>query len=866
VGIHDNFHELGGHSLLATQIISRVRRIFQVDLPLRTLFENPTVASLALAIQAASTTAVSATDPPLEPANRQATMPLSFAQQRLWFLEQLEPGNLFYNIPSAIRLSGALDEAALQQSVNEIVRRHEALRTRFTAVGGAPRQQIVPTLSLPLPVEDLQHLPLAEQEAAARARITAELQRPFDLTTGPLLRLRLLKLAPTDHIAILTMHHIIADGWSMNLFVRELATLYQAFVAKRPSPLAHLPLQYADFAHWQQRWLQGEVRQRQLAYWQAQLKNRPLMLNLPTDRPRPAVQSWRGAVEPFDLPPALAQAIRQLSQQQGVTLFMTLLAAYQTLLHRLTGQTDISVGTAVANRNHAEIEGLIGFFVNTLVMRTDLSDQPTFPKLLQRVRDVALGAYAHQDLPFEMLVEALQPERNLSHTPLFQVAFALQQQSPEAVQLPGLTWTPLPAESGTAKFDLTLEIAPHGDGLRGYFEYNTDLFDRHTIQRWAGHFHTLLAGIAADPDQPIAHLPLLTPAESRQILFDWNETAVPFPHNRCIHHLFEAHASAQPQAVALLFEDTSLSYGQLNRRANQLARFLQQQGVGPESLVGIAAERSVEMVVAILAVLKAGGAYLPLDPTYPAERLAFMIQDSGIGLLLTQAHLLDRLPTAGLQLVCLAEEAGLWAAEAGEDVATAVSPDHLAYVIYTSGSTGKPKGALLAHRGLCNLVSAQQRLFDIRPNHSRVLQFSPLSFDASVWEMFMALANGAALVLARQEVLASPPALLSLLQTARVTNVTLPPSVLALLPSQPLPDLETVIAAGEACSAELVQTWAPGRAFFNAYGPTETTVCASIYRCHPAEQGQPADWTAVAQLPALCAGWPAAAGAGWGAG
>ncbi|HID51927.1 MAG TPA: non-ribosomal peptide synthetase, partial [Anaerolineae bacterium] len=495
VGVYDNFFALGGHSLKATQLVSRIREAFQRDLPLRRLFENPTIADTAVFLQTEQANG----RPPIQPVPRDATPPLSFAQQRLWFLEQLSPGNIAYNIPMALRLSGALDVAGLQQSLQEIARRHEALRTVFVEENGRPVQRILPDLPIDLPVTDLRHLPEAERESQAQALAVAEAKRPFDLATGPLIRAALLQLADDEYVALLTMHHIISDGWSMGVFIQEMATLYAAFAAGRPSPLPELPIQYADFAHWQREWLQGDALESQLAYWKEQLAGATPFLDLPTDRPRPAIQSANGATETFVLPPELAQQLAELSQTQGATLFMTLLAAFQILLSRYANQTNVSVGTPIANRTQAEIEGLIGFFVNTLVMRTDLSGQPDFTELLARVRETALGAYAHQDLPFEMLVEELQPGRDLSHTPLFQVMFVLDNAPLDGLELPNLTLSPVEADGGTATFDMTLTLRESPDGLLGMWEYNTDLFDRSTIQRMIGHFQTLLEGIAADP-------------------------------------------------------------------------------------------------------------------------------------------------------------------------------------------------------------------------------------------------------------------------------------------------------------------------------------------------------------------------------
>jgi len=856
VGVHDDFFDLGGHSLLATRLISRAQEAFQAELPLRDLFDAPTVAGLAARIEAILREDAGLGSLSIEPVARDGALPLSFAQQRLWFLDQLAPENLFYNIPTAVRLEGQLNVAALEWSLNEVVRRHEVLRTTFSTSEGKPVQVIAPELRLSLPVKDLSHVRQEEREDEALRWAQEEARHSFDLAQGPLVRARLLKLGDEDHLAVLTMHHIVADGWSVEVLIRELATLYAAHLSTPyslpPASLAPLPIQYADFAHWQRNWLQGEVLERQLSYWKDQLGDSPPMLDLPADRPRPAVQSWRGATESFTLPSGLSDQLKTLSREEGVTLFMTLLAAFQTLLYRYTGQDDVSVGTAVANRNRAQIEGLIGFFVNTLVMRTDLSGEPGFLDLLKRVRAVALGAYAHQDLPFEMLVEALQPQRDMSHTPLFQVAFALQNAPMETLALPGLALTPVELDTGTAKFDLTLTMAERPDGLGGAIEYNTDLFDAATIRRMVGHFQILLQGIVAHPRLPISRLPLLREAERQELLVAWNATHVPYPaawaDTTCAHELFEAQVAQRPDAVALTFEGCALSYAELDRQANQLAHYLQKLGVGPEVLVGISTDRSPEMIVGILGTLKAGGAYLPLDPTYPPERLAFMMQDAQISVLLTQQHLrgqdTGREDTRerdtreegtgggeGVPYVLLLDAD--WptiAREPNTKPATGVRSDNLAYVIYTSGSTGKPKGAMLRHRGLCNLAAAQRQAFGIERG-SRVLQFSPFSFDASVWETFMALANGATLCLARQEVLASGQGLVRLMRDVGVTNVTLPPSVLRVLPVEHLPELQTVIAAGEACTPELVACWAPGRCFFNAYGPTETTVCASMYLC-----------------------------------
>jgi amino acid adenylation domain-containing protein len=844
MGRNDSFFDLGGHSLLATQLVSRVRETFGVEIAIRTLFEAPTVAGLSARVEAARRSVEGLEAPPLMPQPRAAGLneaPLSFAQQRLWFLDQLAPGNLFFNVPAAVRLTGDLDMSALQRALAEIVRRHETLRTTFRAEGGVPVQVIAPAEALPdiaLPLVDLTEVTAADREAEALRQAREHIRQPFDLAQGSLLRARLFRLSTTEHIAVLVLHHIISDAWSIGVLVSELGRLYRAFVSHSDVAAAPLSIQYADFAHWQREWLQGDVLEKQLAYWKKQLAHLPPVLELPTDRPRPAVQTYNGATERLDLPASLMEALYALSREAGVTLFMTLLAAYQVLLGRYSGQEDFAVGTAIANRQRAEFEPLIGMFVNTLVLRADLTGAPSFRELLRRVRETALGAYAHQDLPFEMLVDALQVERNLSHTPFFQAAFALQNTPFETLELPGLTLSSVSVEAGAAQFDLLLTLSETPNGLSGGLNYNTDLFDAGTAQRMLGHYATLLAAATANPDEPVGRLPLLTEAERRQILVDWNQTAAPTPIDRCAHQLFEAWAERQPDAAALVFGTDTLSYSELNAQADQLAQQLRALGVGPETIVGVSAERSFAQVVSVLGIWKAGGAYLPLDPHYPAERLAFMLADSGTSLVLTQSHLVATLESLApnTRLVVLDGDGGQQPVVSGQRSAAVTRQSSLAYVIYTSGSTGQPKGALLRHAGLCNLAEAQRQGFDIGPG-VRILQFAPLSFDASIWEMVMALGNGAVLVLAEQAEIAGE--LERVLREQRVNVVTLPPSVLNVLSPDRLPDLRVVVSAGEACSRELAARWAPGRRFFNAYGPTETTVCASWELCDPADPAEP---------------------------
>ncbi|MCL5995880.1 MAG: amino acid adenylation domain-containing protein, partial [Chloroflexi bacterium] len=766
--------------------------------------------------------------------------PLSFAQQRMWFLNQLQPDSANYNIPSALRLTGKLDVAALERSLNEVVRRHEVLRTTFVNIDGQPQQVIAPTLTLCVPIESMESFPPSEREAVALRLAYEEAQRPFDLARGPLLRMRLLRLGAEDHVAMLTLHHIIADGWSMGVLVHEVATLYQAFATGQPWPLSALPIQYADFAVWQHQWLQGDVLQEQLDYWKHQLAGCPSRLELPTDRPRPPVQTTRGAEHTFDLPPGLSLALKRLSQQEGVTLFMTLLAAFQTLLGRYTGQSDICVGTPIANRDRAELDPLIGFFANTLVLRTDLSDGPSFRALLKRVRDTAVNAYAHQDVPFELLVEELRPERDMSYSPLFQVMFFFQPTSKVTYRLPHLTISEIPAHSGTAKFDLTLGVIDDGEKLGGLVEYNTDLFDAATIQRMTVHFLTLLEGIIIDPDGSVHTLPLLTKTEQHQLLVTWNNTAANYPRDICLHQPFEAQAGRTPDAVAVIFEDQSLTYRELNQRANQLAHYLRKRGVGPEVLVGLYMERSPEMVVAILGVLKAGGAYLPLDLTYPAERLAFMLQDSHAPVLLTQSRLLNDLQMCKVTPICLDADWTTIGQESDADPMSTTTPENVAYVIYTSGSTGTPKGVMISHRAICNHMFWMQETFPLTAA-DRVLQKTPLSFDASVWEFYAPLWSGAQLVLARQDGHRDSAYLVKTITASRVTILQLVPTLLHLLLDEPgfgtCRTLRRVYCGGEALTVDLQERLfvALPVELHNLYGPTEASIDATFWTCKPGD-------------------------------
>jgi len=828
IGIYDNFFELGGHSLLATQLLSRARETFQVPMELGEIFESPTIFAIGRKIDDLRLTAKGISVLPLVPVPREGDLPLSFAQQRLWFLDQLEPDSPFYNIPTALRLTGSLNLDVLEQSIHEIVDRHESLRTTFQSKDGKPYQVIADTLELPIEKIDLSSLPENEREAGVLKLAKEDAQKPFNISEGPLLRCTLVQVDELDFVILFNMHHIISDAWSVGVLIREVAALYEAYLTGKKSPLDALPLQYADFANWQRNWLAGEVLETQLSYWRHQLEGAPPMLELATDRPRPAVQSFHGATVNYQIPRDVTIALKELSQQEEVTLFMTMLAAFQTLLFRYTGQNDISVGTPIANRNRVETENLIGFFVNTLVMRTVIPGDSSFRELMSQVRDVSLGAYAHQDIPFEMLVEELQPQRDLSHTPLFQVMFVFQNAPVQNIELSDLTIKPIEAESGTAKFDLSIVLNEAEDGIVVSFEYNTDLFDESTVEKLFHNFDIMLQGIVADPDQVVANLPVLTDQEKQQMLEEWNATEADFPDDKCVHEQFTHLAQLNQGAIAATYEGQQLSYHELNQRANQLGRYLQELGVKPDVPVGICMERSLEMVIGIMGALKAGGAFLPLDPAYPPERLEYMMEDSEIPVLLTQHLLVDNLPKNGAKIVALDTELeNIVSTYSDTDIPIHTTPASLAYIIYTSGSTGKPKGTMLGHRGLCNLARAQQQAFDIQLG-TKILQFSSLSFDAAVWETVMALLNHATLCLAPREQLASGQGLVAVMRDQNINTVTLPPSVVAVMPEESLRDLKVMVTAGEKCTAEIVSKWGKGRKFFNAYGPTETTVCASM--------------------------------------
>ncbi len=831
VSVTDDFFALGGHSLLATQVISRVRQSLGADLPLRAMFESSTVAELAKRVEALQTPSARP-GLAIQPVPRTGAMPLSFAQQRLWFLNQLEPSNPLYNVPIAIGMSGQLHFDALERALNEIVRRHEVLRTTFGVRDNQPVQVIAEGLALTVLVSDLTGMTPDQQHGAVHHLGIEKAKDIINLRTGPLFRANLLRLGAKENVLLLNMHHIVSDGWSQWQFIRELAALYGAFVEGKPSPLPELPVQYSDYAVWQRGWMRGEVLEQHLAYWKKQVGGAPAVLELPTDRVRPPVQTYRGATLTEQFPMELLEQLRALSRRECATLFMTLLAAYQTLLYRYTAQEDIVVGSPIANRNRAEIEELIGFFVNTIVLRTDLSGNPTFRELIQRVRSIALGAYAHQDLPFEKLVEEVQPERSLSHNPIFQVLFTLQNAPRSEFKLPGLDLRSIDIHTGTSKFDLGLFVVEKPEGLSCMVEYSTDLFDATTIQRFLSHFRMLLEGIVANPDQRIAEILLLAAPEREQIVVQWNKTDVDYPRDVCLHQFIERQAERTPTAVAVVWGGERRTYRELNTRANQLAHYLRKLGATPEVLVGVFLERNVDLLVAILAVLKSGSAYVPLDPVYPRERLRAILEDAKAPIVLSQQSLAGELAGTSAKILCLDSDWEKVRLESCESPDVRLNSESLAYVLFTSGSTGRPKGVALEHRSAATFVHWAQSVFT-PAELGGVLFSTSVCFDLSIFEMFVPLSVGGKIIIV-QNALYLP----SVEDPNEVTLVNTVPSAMAeLLRMKAVPaSLKTINLAGEALPPALVNeiyTATGIEKLYNLYGPTEDTTYSTYTLTRP---------------------------------
>nr|WP_283093963.1 non-ribosomal peptide synthetase [Pseudomonas sp. MWU12-2345] len=852
VGLRDNFFELGGHSLLATQVIARARQELGLELSLRSLFETADLGGFA----ASAETDQARNAPAFSLVDRDQPLRLSYAQQRQWLLWQLEPDNNAYHIPAALQLDGALDREALRRGFEALIDRHESLRTTFGQLDGQGVQRVQPAGVFALALDEFNPGLGEDPERWIKARVAQEVEAPFDLQHGPLLRARLLSLGQTRHVLVVTLHHIVSDGWSMPIMVDELIEYYAAFSQGHAPALKDLPFQYADYAHWQRDWMAAGEEARQLDYWRGQLGDRQPVLELPTDRPRPALQSSAGARLEVAFEPALLVPLKAIAREQGVTLFMLLLASFQTLLHRYSGQADIRVGVPIANRTRTETEGLIGFFVNTQVLKAEFGLHSTFGQLLAQVKQTALGAQAHQDLPFEHLVQALQPERSLSHSPLFQVLYNHQTERKGAVrQVPGLQIEGLDSGGHSAQFDLALDTFEGEEGLRAALTYATALFDAATVERMAGHWRNLLRAVVEQGvTQRIADLPLLGDEERQCILQRWSRIDGVYPDAPCVHERIAIQARATPEATALIFGDAQLTYAELERRANRLAHRLRALGIGPEVPVGIAVDRGLEMVVGLLAILKAGGAYVPLDPEFPRERLAYMMQDSGIELLLCHAHLLAQLPVvASLRTLCLDQIEDQLPGIDDEAPASQVQPHNLAYIIYTSGSTGQPKGVAIDHAALSAHGHVAIEYFRLQPE-DRVLLFSTLNFDGFVEQLFPALCHGAAVVVRGNEVWDSGTFHREVLRSG-ITVADLSTAYWYLLVqdfSRRAPrdfgPLRQVSATGEAMPPEGLELWKQAGLghvrLLNTYGPTETTITASYLECDAYVRGElPKPWS-----------------------
>lgn len=828
VGIHDDFFDLGGHSLLAIRVVSRIRDVFGVDITFQTLFQNPTIAQLSKVIVAAKGSVAAQS---IEPRKASGPAPLSFAQEQLWFLDRLSPGSPVYNMNDVVEFRGEYNAEALRKALQELIRRHEILRTQFSQSGGQPEQVILPRMDLPLAELDLGLLPEKERQAEWTRAVRDQGRRAFDLSKAPLLRATMIHLSPRLHRLLLTMHHILGDEWSMEVVHQELQRLYEAFSTERPSPLPELPIQFADFASWQREWLKGEVLESQTSYWKKELAGAPSILELPTDKPRPAAQSFRGATETFQIPGKLVEQLKMLGREQQATLFMVLEAAFMALLHRYAGQEDIVVGTPISGRTHSETENLIGLFLNTLLLRATFSERETFLSLVRQVRERALGAYAHPDLPFERLVAELAPDRDPSRMPLFQVMFILH--NSEGVSQVSKVSGNRELETGTSKFDLTMILSENEKGLDGLIEYSTDLFEAATIRRLAGYYSRLLEAGAANPGQSISELAMLPDSERRQLLVDWNNTAAEIPgKNLCVHQLIEQQAARTPDQVALVFDQQEVTYGELNFRANQVAQHLAGLGVKPDVLVGLYVQRSIDTVVGMLGILKAGGAYVPIDPSYPSARIALVIEDSHLGFLLTTEQLRSGLPASPARIVSLDGDAKAIAAQSPAAAHSFANKNNLSYVIYTSGSTGRPKGVMVEHRNVVNFFAGMDQVLGAEPG--TWLAVTSISFDISALELLWTLTRGFKVVIHGE---GNSDKIAGEILRHGATHLQATPSLLRALASDPqslgaLGKLKKILIGGEALPASLIAALRPS--FFgeilNMYGPTETAIWSTVYR------------------------------------
>lgn len=842
ISINDNFFDIGGHSILATQAVSRIREAFNIDFPIKDFFEVKSLAELAERIEKIKLINLGALSNKIVPIEREGEFSLSFSQQRLWFLNEFAPEANSYNIPSVLEFKGKLNIDALKYSINQIVKRHEILRTSFHTENGRAKVNIEEELRINLEITNLMDLNSSERNSKLNSIIKEKIKISFDLSKLPLFKIEVLKVANDNFLVILVLHHIISDGWSIGILVKEVGELYKSYLEGIEPSLPDLKIQYLDYAAWQRDWLNGERLNNEIDFWKNELNNASLVLNLPTDKPRSSLQTFNGCNFNFNLSETLTAEIEKLSMKLNITPFMFLLGVFEILLYKYTNQKDFVIGTPIANRTRKETEALIGFFVNTLAIRVALNEESTVQELFKQVRERLLNAYSHQDLPFEKLVEIVHPERDTSRSPIFQVAFVFQNAPFTKIELPDLEIKPYEIEGVTSNYDMTLYMQKGNNKFNATFEYNTDLFNRNTIKRIASEFDNLLEQTVAEPKKKISKISILTKEGAQKVLLDFNNTYNEFESNKCVHQKFEELVELNPDSIALTFTEVEgklalteqLTYHEVNKRANQLARLLRKNGVSKDTIVSISLQRSFDMIISMLAVLKAGGAFLPIDPTYPEDRIKYMLEDSGTEILISLDRVSKNYKFFNGKIINLDSDKLLFANEEKTNLDNISEPENLAYIIYTSGSTGLPKGTMLSHKGLMNLSLAQRDAFNITKD-SKILQFSSYSFDASVWEIVMALINGASLSLVGQDIIKLGSSLKKAMEFLNITTVTLPPSVLKVIPFEEnennITGLETIIVAGESCPSELVNKWSKGRRFVNAYGPTETTVCASMHIC-----------------------------------
>ncbi|MGF9819232.1 amino acid adenylation domain-containing protein [Brevibacillus agri] len=835
IGTKTNFFLVGGDSIKATQVISRIRKKFLINLTIHQFFQYPTIEEQIKYIVSQMR------DENTQDIVRVSTdrrFQLSFAQQRLWFIEKLNPGQVSYNLPFAIRLEGPINAEILEKCINKIIERQELLRTVFRESDGVPFQVVLPSLEIPLLEVSFRSIAASELDNKMNEYLSEQSRIPFNLTSGPLIRSTLINIDDDTCVLFINMHHIISDGWSEDIFVKELFQLYESAITESIANLPNLPVQYKDFSNFQRGLHQSDVFNRHISYWKERLAGAPYILELPTDRPRPLVQTTRGSKVSEVIPRNVVESLHQLSLEEGATPYMILLTVYSVLLFRYTGKDDIIIGSPIANRNRMEIENIIGFFVNMLPIRIDLSGNPSFRQLLKRVKEVCLEAFDHQEAPFEKIVEEIKLHRDVSRNLLYQVAFTLQNTLWKTMKFAGVTASPIEIENGTSKIDIAMFVKDFGEELKVIIEYNSDLFDNESMKRLLNHYLLLLKSVLVNPEQQIELVSFISDVELRQVLVEWNQKDSKYPDDKCIHELFEEQVERTPDRVALAFEDKQLTYRELNQRANKLANYLIMKGVGPEVPVGICIDRSIDMVVGLLGILKSGGAYVPLDPRYPKDRLSFITQDTGLQLIVSNSQLAVELPKHNATIIYLDDDAKLIEAQSDENPVSKVSARNLAYIIYTSGTAGKPKGVLIEHQGLCNMSDQQIKAFGINQN-DRVLQFSSMNFDGAFYQIIMALRVGAMLFLGSKEELLPGYPLVQFLKKHRISVIDVPPSALAACPDDELPFLKTIISGGEACTSDIVKRWSNNRNFYNAYGPTEATIWSTYFRCNDSTRRPP---------------------------